>query len=153
MTSPLASAHSKGTLQESGSQNRCTTLTLDRVILFFSRHWLMWFNLAVGLWVVLPWAAPILMHIGATGPAYLVYKFYSFQCHQLPQRSYFLFGAQFMIPLDDILAAQLVSDPVQLAPFIGTAELGWKVAWSDRMVHCTHRFSWAGSFSLWPDAG
>ena len=134
MESPLARTRRKSILLESGSRNRCTAPTLDRVVLFFSRHWLMWFNLAVGLWVVLPWMAPVLMHIGATGPAYLVYKFYSLQCHQLPQRSYFLFGTQFMIPLDDILAAQPVNDPLQLRPFIGTPELGWKVAWSDRMV-------------------
>lgn len=115
-------------------EHRCTAMTLDRVILFFSRHWLMWLNLAVGLWVVLPWMAPVLMHVGAIGPAHLIYKIYSLQCHQLPQRSYFLFGTQVMIPLDKLLTAWPEGDLLKLGAFIGTPELGWKAAWSDRMV-------------------
>jgi uncharacterized membrane protein len=100
----------------------------------FSQHWLAWLNVLVGIWVSLPWLAPILMHVGATGSANLIYLFYSPQCHQLPQRSYFLFGGRLMIPLDDILAVYPTGDPLLLRPFLGTLDLGWKVAWSDRMV-------------------
>ena len=39
-----------------------------------------------------------------------------------------------MVPLRDILAVYPTSDPLLLRPFLGTPELGWKVAWSDRMV-------------------
>ena len=98
------------------------------------RHWLAWLNLLVGIWVLLPWLAPVLMHLGAVKPAYLIYLFYSPQCHQLPQRSYFLFGDRLMIPLHDILAVSPTNDPLSLRPFLGTPGLGWKVAWSDRMV-------------------
>ena len=106
----------------------------DKALLFFSQHWLAWLNVLVGIWVGLPWVAPILMHVGASGPANLIYLFYSPQCHQLPQRSYFLFGDRLMVPLRDILAVYPTSDPLLLRPFLGTPELGWKVAWSDRMV-------------------
>ena len=74
------------------------------------------------------------MHVGATGPANLIYLLYSPQCHQLPQRSYFLFGDRLMVPLADILAVTGPRDPLTLRWFVGTTELGWKVAWSDRMV-------------------
>ncbi len=106
----------------------------NKALLFFSRHWVAWLNVLVGIWVGLPWVAPILMHVGASGPANLIYLFYSPQCHQLPQRSYFLFGDRLMVPLRDILAVYPTSDPLLLRLFVGTPTLGWKVAWSDRMV-------------------
>ncbi|MEO7911904.1 MAG: hypothetical protein ABIV47_19850 [Roseiflexaceae bacterium] len=99
-----------------------------------ARHWLVWFTALTGMWVTLPWLAPMLMHAGATWPAYLIYLLYSPQCHQLPQRSYFLFGDRLMVPLADILAVTGPSDPLELRWFVGTPVLGWKVAWSDRMV-------------------
>ena len=107
---------------------------INRVFRSFCRHWLAWLNLLVGIWVALPWLAPVLMHLDAPAPARLIYLFYSPQCHQLPQRSYFLFGDRPVIPLQDILAVYPVSDPLQLRPFLGTPEQGWEVAWSDRMV-------------------
>jgi hypothetical protein len=39
-----------------------------------------------------------------------------------------------MVSLDAILAIYPTSDPLALRPCLGTPELGWKVAWSDRMV-------------------
>ena len=106
----------------------------NKALQFLSQHWLACLNVLVGIWVGLPWAAPVLLHMGASGPANLIYLFYSPQCHQLPQRSYFLFGDRLMVPLRDILAVFPTSDPLLLRPFLGTPELGWKVAWSDRMV-------------------
>ena len=97
-------------------------------------HWPVLLAALTGVWVTLPWLAPVLMRAGATGPAYLIYLLYSPQCHQLPQRSYFLFGERLMVPLADILAVTGPRDPLTLRWFLGTPELGWKVAWSDRMV-------------------
>jgi hypothetical protein len=99
-----------------------------------ARHWLAWFTALAGVWVILPWLAPMLMHAGATWPAYLIYLLYSPQCHQLPQRSYFLFGERLMVPLADIFAVTGPVDPLALRWFVGSPALGWKVAWSDRMV-------------------
>lgn len=106
----------------------------DSLLDWIARHWLAWFTALTGIWVTLPWLAPLLMHTGATWPANLIYLLYSPQCHQLPQRSYFLFGDQLMISLADILAVTGPRDPLTLRWFIGTPDLGWKVAWSDRMV-------------------
>lgn len=78
------------------------------------------------------------MKMGWETPARGIYFLYSFFCHQLPQRSWFLFGESFTYPKDEILLAlNGNTDPVvpsAMRVFIGTPEMGWKVAWSDRMV-------------------
>ncbi|MGQ0601876.1 MAG: DUF2085 domain-containing protein [Anaerolineales bacterium] len=99
------------------------------------RHWLLILNVVMGLYAGLPWLAPVLMKIGWAGPANVIYLIYSTQCHQLPQRSFFLFGEKLMYSLAEIQAAwQATTDPLVLRQFVGDAEMGWKVAWSDRMV-------------------
>lgn len=107
---------------------------IDRLMLAISRRWL-WIAAAIlGAWVLLPWLAPVLMVAGWQKAAGVIYAVYSTQCHQLPQRSYFLFGPRLMPPITDISVVWPYLDPRQLRQFIGTPELGYKVAWSDRMV-------------------
>lgn len=75
------------------------------------------------------------MHLGLEFPARIIYSLYSVLCHQLPQRSYFLFGNQLSYSLAEInLVWPNSSDFQNLRQFIGSPDLGWKVAWSDRMV-------------------
>ncbi|MGH2626530.1 MAG: hypothetical protein ACRDHY_07770, partial [Anaerolineales bacterium] len=108
---------------------------LDRIMHRIARHWLPVFIAGSGLFVGLPWLAPVFMHAGWTGPARAVYTLYSFFCHQLPQRSFFLYGPSPMPTLDEVVRAGAGSrDPFSLRAFVGTPELGYKVAWSDRMV-------------------
>lgn len=110
-------------------------ILLKRVVLGIARHWLLIINLLIALWIALPWLAPVFMHWGWTSAGKAIYLAYSFQCHQLPERSFFLFGRQAMYSLNEIQAAwQQTTDPLILRQFIGNAEMGWKVAWSDRMV-------------------
>jgi uncharacterized membrane protein len=58
--------------------------------------------------------------------------------HQMPQRSWFLFGPQFTYTKNEILLAMNGNlDPVlprAMRVFIGSPEMGWKLGWSDRMV-------------------
>ena len=99
------------------------------------RHWLLLFGLAMAIYAGLPWLAPVLMHAGWTRPGRAIYFLYASQCHQLPQRSYFLFGEKLSYALPEIQSAwRQTSDPAILRQFIGNTETGWKVAWSDRMV-------------------
>jgi len=108
---------------------------MKRIVPGIARHWLLFVNLLVTLWVALPWLAPVFMHWGWTSAGKAIYLFYSFQCHQLPERSFFLFGRQAMYSLAEIQSAwQFSENPVILRQFIGNSEMGWKVAWSDRMV-------------------
>ena len=91
--------------------------------------------LLLGAYVALPWLAPAFMRLGWTRPAEIIYAFYSTQCHQLSQRSYFLFGPKAMYSAPELqdLAGVAPNVPA-LRNFIGSPGLGWKVAWSDRMV-------------------
>lgn len=101
---------------------------------WLSRNWLWVFLIPWGVFITLPLLAPVFMQLGWQGAAQLIYWIYSFVCHQLPERSFFLFGPRLMYALPEIQAAfQPTTDPNLLRQFVGTPELGWKVAWSDRM--------------------
>jgi uncharacterized membrane protein len=77
---------------------RSLVIGMDRLIYSLSRHWLAVFNIIVLIYVALPISAPILMKAGAVGPARLIYTMYSPMCHQMTQRSFFLFGEQSAYP-------------------------------------------------------
>ena len=98
------------------------------------RNWFVVFSILYGTFVLLPFLAPVFTKFGLHQWGNAIYFMYSFVCHQLPQRSWFLFGAQPSYSLGAIQAAwQNTNDPLILRQFIGNAEMGWKVAWSDRM--------------------
>ena len=107
---------------------------IDRLVCWFLRHWLAVFLLGLMIFVSLPFLAPIAMHLGWTGLGRLLYTAYVPFCHQLPQRSFFFFGPQLTYPLEAIAPAAGTNDAFQLRFFYGSPELGWKMAWSDRMV-------------------
>jgi len=99
------------------------------------QHWFETFLMIYGLWVFTPFLAPVFMQIGWTGAGKAIYFVYSFFCHQLPERSFFLFGQKTMYSLAEVQAAwQDTINPFVLRKFIGNPEMGWKVAWSDRMI-------------------
>ncbi|MCF6278247.1 MAG: DUF2085 domain-containing protein [Anaerolineales bacterium] len=99
------------------------------------RNWFFYFVLIYGIWVWTPFLAPLLMRLGWESPAKGIYTVYSFFCHQLPERSYFFFGPRISYSLAEIQAVWVnTSNPLVLRKFIGTPEMGWKVAWSDRMI-------------------
>jgi uncharacterized membrane protein len=106
----------------------------ERFALWFSQHWLALFNFAWGAFVILPFLAPVFMQLGAPGLGNGVYFIYQFFCHQLPERSFFLFGPKPMYPLSEITAVTQSIDPLVLRQFVGGPGWGWKVAYSDRMV-------------------
>lgn len=117
--------------EEHGWQNR-----INRIVYWFSCHWLLSISVLIGIWVGLPWVAPLFMEMGWTGAAKAVYALYAAQCHQLPQRSFFLFGPNPMYSLTEVQTAwQYTNNPLILRQFTGDMAMGWKVAWSDRMVY------------------
>lgn len=108
---------------------------VERLGNFLSRRWVFVLGLALGFYAGLPFLAPVLMHIGWSGPARVIYFLYSWLCHQLPQRSFFLFGPNLTYSLAEVQNAwQNTTDLLILRQFVGNPEMGWKVAWSDRMV-------------------
>ena len=60
----------------------------------FVRHWLLLANGVIGVFAFLPFLAPYLVSIGQTSLAQSIYVAYSYTCHQMPSRSWFLFGQQ-----------------------------------------------------------
>lgn len=107
----------------------------DQWIFLFSKNWLLFLGVFFGIWIGLPFLAPVFLAMGLESPAKAIYLLYSFQCHQLPQRSFFLFGSQGMYSLGEIQNVwRNTINPLILRQFIGNPEMGWKVAWSDRMV-------------------
>jgi hypothetical protein len=92
--------------------------------------WLILFGIVAGGYVVLPFLAPAFMAAGWSGAGKVIYFIYSFFCHQLPARSYFLFGSEFTYSLSEIqTAGKNTTNPLILRQFIGNPEMGWKVAW------------------------
>ncbi len=102
---------------------------------WIGRHWLEIFLIVYGAWVFLPFLAPVFMHTGWTGLGKAIYLLYSIFCHQLPERSIFFFGEKSMYSLAEIRSAwQNTTNPMILRQFTGNELMGWKVAWSDRMI-------------------
>jgi uncharacterized membrane protein len=107
----------------------------NRVVLGIGRHWLLIFIVISGLYAGLPWLAPVFMKIAWADAGRAIYTIYATQCQQLPERSYFLFGGKSMYSLAEVQTVwQNTNNPHILRQFIGNQQLGWKVAWSDRMV-------------------
>ena len=107
--------------------------TLGKGLLYASHHYLALFNIIVGLFVFGALLPPVLMKAGFLGPAKVLYSVYGFTCHQLPQRSYFLFGRQLMYPLEQLLDAWPGASSLwEQRAIIGDPVFGYKVALANR---------------------
>jgi uncharacterized membrane protein len=73
-------------------RTRAFVLRVDRAVLAVARHWIVAVNLVGGLYAGLPLLAPWLLSRGIAFPANLIYFFYGLTCHQLPERSFSVFG-------------------------------------------------------------
>ncbi len=120
----------------------------DRFMHWFSKHWLLVFNVIAGLYLGFAFLAPVLMKAGWTTPARVIYKAYSYTCHQLAFRSWFLFGEQPAYPraLAHVEGLKTYGEATGLPEdnsreafytaraFIGNERLGYKVAMCERDV-------------------
>jgi uncharacterized membrane protein len=135
----LDKAIEEGRLQIQVNWNRS-----DGISLWLSRHYLALFNILVFIYIGLPFLAPVLMKVGATAPAGIIYRAYGFVCHQFAFRSWFMFGEQVVYPraeaqVPGILSYQQATDLngydlLAARAFIGNAHLGYKVALCERDV-------------------
>lgn len=119
-----------------GEEQRRAVILADRFIFWLSKHWLVVCNTLAFLYVGLPILAPVLMQLGASGPAVVIHTIYKPLCHQLPQRSFFLFGPQLTYTLPELLervGAGAISSPWS-GEFIGNEVVGYKVALCQRDV-------------------
>jgi uncharacterized membrane protein len=79
-------------------KRRTVVIGIDRAVYWLSKHWLAVFNTIALIYVGLPVLAPVLMNAGLQSPARVIYTMYSPLCHQMSQRSFFLFGDQYAYP-------------------------------------------------------
>ncbi len=116
----------------------------DSLSLWLSNHYLAFFNVLVFIYLGLPFLAPVLMHFGIIAPANIIYRAYSFVCHQFAFRSWFLFGPQAAYPRAEAAVHGLISfqqatglngyDLLSARAFIGNAQLGYKIALCERDI-------------------
>jgi uncharacterized membrane protein len=123
----------------SGSRADRISAAVDRLVARLARHWLALFNTIVAVFVLLPFLAPLLMHLGLELPARAIYLVYQPTCHQLPERSFFLFGPQGAYSVAELEAdgAIAVGTSIferQMLRYIGNPKIGYKVATCERDV-------------------
>ena len=94
------------------------------------RRWLVLANAATGLFLSLPFLAPVLLRAGAADLANFIYSAYHLTCHEWPFRAYFLFGPQLTYSVAELQARGVGS----IFDFRGSPELGYKVAFCERNV-------------------
>lgn len=122
--------------------------TSDAINLALSRHYMLFFNTIVFIYLGLSFLAPVLASAGAEKPANLLYRAYSFVCHQLAYRSFFIGGDQIVYPreaagmegIDTYEEATGLSEDgsaravFAAREFIGNDQVGYKVALCQRDV-------------------
>ena len=94
-----AAARSAPAHQDSSPERTDFERTVQRRMLRLIRsgadHWLLLVNAAAGALFALPvLIAPALEALGLHGPAQLIFWAYGSQCHQMPSRSFYLWGEQ-----------------------------------------------------------
>jgi len=135
-------------------RKRSVVIALDRFVYWFSRHWLATFNTVAFIYVGLPILAPVLMNAGLETPARGIYAAYSPMCHQMAQRSFFLFGEQTAYPRElagtDLTPIETYVDGLPefdgsgpgnwpaffsaARRFIGNEQMGYKMALCERDI-------------------
>ena len=116
----------------------------DRLSLWISKNYIHVFNVLIFIYVGLPFLAPVLVRNGAVSTANLIYRVYSVVCHQLPFRSWFLYGEQAFYPrqlagIEGVISYEQATHEEKIDVFndrwfIGNAQLGYKVALCQRDV-------------------
>jgi len=126
-----------------GESDRPWARRVNRGLFLLSRHWLTVFSLLVLGYGGLPFVAPTLMKLGATGAARVIYTAYSPFCHQLAFRSWFLFGEQPVYPRElaglDLKTYEQATglgelDFVSARRYLGDEQIGYKVALCQRDI-------------------
>lgn len=130
------------------SPNRFVS-AIDRWVQFVLRRWLSLLTLLFLVYVGLPLLAPVLMKAGAELPARVIYTIYIPFCHQLPERSYFLFGESPVYSLQELQADGVASGGLLERRFYtGDHEHGYKAALCERDLAIYGSMFVVGAFQL-----
>jgi uncharacterized membrane protein len=116
-------------------RTRNVVIFLQKTILLLARHWFVLANLLAGIILGAGFLAPALMAAEQPEAGQSVYRFLASHNHQLPQRSYFLFGQAGGIRTYS--TEQLIAwgaDPYNMQAFLGNPDIGFKMALNHRMT-------------------
>jgi uncharacterized membrane protein len=110
-------------------------LFIQKSIYYLAKYWFPLFLAAPAVILALGFLAPALMAQGNGDGATAVYRFLALDNHQMPDRSYFLFGQSGGIQtyMPETLIAN-GADPQEWEAFIGNDGLGYKTGLNHRMV-------------------
>jgi uncharacterized membrane protein len=120
----------------------------DGFNLWLSNHYMAVINLVVIIYLGFTFLAPVLMKVGAVSQANFLYRGYSFLCHQLGYRSFYLFGEQPFYPrqaagvkgylsFSQATGMSEADNPEAIFNarlFVGNETVGYKVALCERDV-------------------
>jgi len=134
--------------------SRRTIIFLDRCIFWLSKHWLAIVNTLAFLYVGLPILSAVLLYLGVEGPGKLIQTIYGPPvCHQIPQRSWFLFGEKPAYSVDELMAyAGIETSSAQWQSIeilyhvigYGDATIGYKIPLCQRCIAIYGTISIAG---------
>ncbi len=132
-----------------------TISTSDKISNFISFHYLAVANIFLFFYIGLPFLAPVLMKTNHPAAASVIYKVFSPLCHQLPFRSWFLFGEQPFYPralagIPGVVTYETLTnsneiDLLTARDFNGNEVAGFKVAICER---CLAMYSFMLLFGL-----
>lgn len=130
----MANMPTPGTVKASG-RTRDLVILVDRGVYLLTHHWVAFVNALLLLYLLPAFAAPMLLAGGHAGASQLLYTLYGPPvCHQLPERSFFLYGPRVAYSYEDLTAAGVALSPntLERRRFVGNAELGYKMAFCER---------------------
>ena len=125
----LAEAQSEQAVQQ--DRARQITLAVNRIVHAVAKHWLLLANGAIAVYTALPVVPPVLMAAGRESLAKLAYALFAPLCHQLPERSFFLFGEKAAYTLAELQGRLGPDVPLR---YLGNPMLGFKIAICQRDV-------------------
>lgn len=114
---------------------RSLVMGLQKLVYWLACYWYFLFMAAASIFLLLGFLAPALLAEGYDAAGTAVYRFLAPHNHQLPERSYFLFGESAFLrtySLEQLIA--FGADPQQLQAFTGNAQIGYKTALNHRMI-------------------
>jgi uncharacterized membrane protein len=115
-------------ISESRAQfDRRVVAIADPILTALATRWLLVLNALTLSFVGGAFAAPLLAAVGFVDAANAIYDTYRAVCHQWAFRSFFLLGPQALHSHAELEAVGL--DPFH---FLGSPELGWKMAFCER---------------------
>ena len=116
-------------------RRRSVAIFLQKLVYYLSKTWFGFAMLVSFLFLLLGLLAPALMAENNVDTAQSIYRFLAINNHQLPERSYFLFGEDGSIQTYSI--AELVAQGMNVQTresFIGNETIGYKTGLNHRMM-------------------